>query len=868
MKTSSFVYSLLWFSTFAVFSSTSVQAELDVDTQRIRTQNSSIPQIRDRKAFLRENRSATTLKEWEKNLETHHSNLVSQNSPVPVTGVKLNQVDTGLEIILETQDGKPLQIDATKFRTENNRLIADIPNAVLTLTDVQEFSADSPTTDIANVRVIQTDASNIQVVVTGKDALPKSEVTLTTGALSYSLNSEGDTAEEEVVVTGEGRTPYRASSSGTATGTNIPILETPFSIQIVPKDVLRDQQTTRLEEALLNVSSVAIQGNASSRTASFSLRGFENAPTLRDGFRRYGSFQASPEIANLEQIEVLKGAASILYGEIQPGGVVNLVSKKPLSNPFYEAELELGSRGLFSPRVDFSGPVTPDAKLLYRVNALISTQAPFQNFNTNFERAFIAPTLAWKISDRTDLGFSLEYLNKRSPADFGLPVIGRSVVDVPRDFVSTDPNDAIESQFLSVGYDFEHRFSQNWKIRNAFRYSSYDYDFNTVLLPFGFDEETATIGRVFASQDGQNENFSLLTNLLGEFTTGSVKHVLLFGVDLNRSQDRIFSVGDFLTFLPLNIFNPVYGQPPTPSEADLPPFGGNYITTNRLGIYVQDQISLFDRLTLLAGIRYDTVDQTNKRVPGLFTEPGKTTQTDDAFTPRLGLLYQVSKTVSLYGSYSQSFNPGSATTAAGDVIEPERGEGYEVGIKTELLNRKLLATAAYFDITKQNVAVTDPDFPLFSVASGEQRSRGVEFDIVGELTPGWNLIASYTYTDTQVTEDSNPDLIGNQLFGVPKHSASLWTTYEIQRGNLQGLGVGFGFNFVGERQGDLANSYEVDSYFITNAAIFYRRGNWRFAVNFKNLGDVKYIESTSNGRESGNFFGEPFTVIGSVSVQF
>jgi len=804
-------------------------------------------------------RPATTIKEWVAQVES---------ATVQVTGVMLERTEAGLDITLETADGKPLQVDATKFRAEGNSLIADIPNAVLSLSDAQAFSAENPTSEIANVRVTQVDASRIRVAVAGKDALPKQEVTLKTAGLAYSLNAEAETPEEEIVVTGEGRTPYRAPSSGTATGTNIPILETPFSIQIVPKDILRDQRATRLEESLLNVSSVAIQGNASSRTASFSLRGFENAPTLRDGFRRYGSFQVSPEIAGLEQIEVLKGAASILYGEIQPGGVVNLVSKKPLSNPFYEAELELGSRGLVSPRVDFSGPVMQDGNLLYRVNALLSTQAPVQNFNTNFERAFVAPALAWKISDRTDLGLSLEYLTKRSPADFGLPVIGRSVVDVPRDFVPTDPNDAIESQFLSVGYNFEHRFSQNWRIRNAFRYSSYDYDFNTVLLPFGFDEATATIGRVFASQEGQNENFSLLTNVLGEFATGAVKHTLLFGVDLNRSQDRIFSIGDFLTFLPLDIFNPVYGQPPTPGKADLPPFGGNNITTNRLGIYIQDQISLFDRLQLLAGIRYDTVDQTNKRVPGLFTQPGETTQTDNAFTPRLGLLYQLSKTVSVYGSYSQSFNPGSATTSAGEVIEPERGKGYEFGIKAALLDNKLFATVAYFDITKQNVAVADPDFPLFSIASGEQRSRGVEFDIAGEILPGWNLIASYTYTNAEVSNDSDASLIGNRLFGVPKHSASLWTTYEIQRGNLQGLGMGFGLNFVGEREGDLANSYEVGSYFITNAAIFYRRGNWRFAVNFKNLGDVKYIESTSNGRESGNFFGEPFTVIGSVAVTF
>lgn len=175
---------------------------------------------------------------------------------------------------------------------------------------------------------------------------------------------------------------------------------------------------------------------------------------------------------------------------------------------------------------------------------------------------------------------------------------------------------------------------------------------------------------------------------------------------------------------------------------------------------------------------------------------------------------------------------------------------------------------AYFDITKQNVAVTDPNFPLASIASGEQQSRGVELNVTGEVLPGWNIIAAYAYIDAEVKEDLNPDNIGNRLFNVPKHSASLWTTYEIQTGNLQGLGFGVGFNFVGKREGDLDNSFQVDSYFLTNAAIFYRRDNWRFALNFKNLFDVNYIESVENVRASANSPGEPFTVIGSISVEF
>ncbi|MEG5176326.1 TonB-dependent receptor domain-containing protein [Microcoleus sp. B3-D7] len=236
--------------------------------------------------------------------------------------------------------------------------------------------------------------------------------------------------------------------------------------------------------------------------------------------------------------------------------------------------------------------------------------------------------------------------------------------------------------------------------------------------------------------------------------------------------------------------------------------------------------------------------------------------------PRVGIVYQPIPELSVYASYSRSFNPGSARTAGGNIIEPETGKGYEAGIKAELLDRRLAATLAYFDITKQNVAVTDPNNSLFSIASGEQRSRGLELDISGQILPGWNIIGGYAYTNAEVTADPNRDLVGNRLFNAPKHSGSLWTTYQIQRGELQGLGFGVGFNYVGEREGDLDNSFEADSYFLSNAAIFYERDNLRFGINIKNLFNINYIQAVTGSRAFGNKPGEPLTIIGSFTVKF
>jgi iron complex outermembrane receptor protein len=260
---------------------------------------------------------------------------------------------------------------------------------------------------------------------------------------------------------------------------------------------------------------------------------------LRDGFRRYGFFENFPEVANLERIEVLKGPASILYGEIQPGGLINLVSKKPLAEPFYEAELQVGNWGFVRSRIDISELLTDDGRLRYRLNALYRKGDSFRGFDQEDKRFFIAPVVSWKISDRTDLTVSLEYTNDQRPYDNGLPVVGDQVVDVPRDHIINEPDDKIESQYLNVGYDLEHRFNDNWKLRNAFRYSSYDYDYNVLAYNLGdYDEETGILNRPFATQDGQDKNYALQTNLIGEFATGAIAHTLLFGVDLSRNDER------------------------------------------------------------------------------------------------------------------------------------------------------------------------------------------------------------------------------------------------------------------------------------------------------------------------------------------
>ncbi|MBD2555035.1 TonB-dependent siderophore receptor [Limnothrix sp. FACHB-708] len=806
---------------------------------------------------FRSNAPATSVESW----------LAQADRPATVTRVVVTPLPDELEIALETPAGQSLLIDANQFRAEGNQLIAEISNASLALPEGAEFTRTDPTAEVASVRVWQIAPDRIQVVVTGRNGLPTQDVTLATGDLAYSLNVDANAPEEELVVTGQRSPSYRVPNASSATGTDTPILETPFSVQVIPQAVLRDQQVISIEDALTNVSGVSYAGSNSGREATVSIRGFGNqypatVSVLRDGYRLYGSFQAIPEVANLEQIEVLKGPASILYGQIEPGGIINLVSKQPLAEPFYEVELQGGSNELVRPRIDFGGPLTADGSLRYRLNSVYQHQAPFRDFETDTNRFSIAPALAWKISDQTDLSLNLEYIHQKGPSDFGLSRFEDGVAPVDRKLIITDPEDSITTDYFSTGYQFEHRFSDNWKIRNGFRYISYDYDYSVVALPLTANGPRVT--RFYADQDGEDKSYTLQTSLVGNFKTGSIAHQATIGLDLNRSESRIATVFDRSKPSIINIFDRDYDAVVRPDRSSLPPFNDDLTTANRLGFYLQDQINLTENLIVVAGLRYDTIgieteDQLGRR-------EGNNTELN-SWTPRLGILYRPIPELSLFANYSQSFRPTTSTGADGSILKPEEGEGFEVGVKTELFDRRLLATLTYFDITKQNVPVTDPDNLLFSVSSGEQRNRGLEFDLIGELLPGWKILGSYAYIDSEVTEDTNESLIGNRLYGIPEHKATLWTTYEIQSGSLKGLGFGVGFEYASDRYGNLANDYKIGDYFIGNAAIFYQRDNYRFALNFRNFTDETYIKSTV-GSNTGLEVGTPFTVTGSASIRF
>lgn len=782
-------------------------------------------------------------------------------SPVQITRVRVETTEAGLQVVLETAS----TLEVPETRIVGNTLIAEIPNAA-----AQEFSQIDPIEGIALVRVTSLPDSQVQVAITGTDAPPAVEVrSLTQGLVLAVTLSEADTAEDdtiEIVVTGELKEGYRVPDARVGTRTDTPLRDIPQSIQVIPQQVLEEQQVTTLNEALRNAPGV-IQTAPSyyNQFATFTIRGFEAADSTgnftRNGFNYSFGGGVSGNFANIERIEVLRGPASVLFGGGNPGGTINIVTKQPLAEPFYSVEATIGSYNFYRGAIDLTGPLNDERTIRYRLNASYENADSFVDF-LNRENPFLSSAFSFDLGRNTTLTLDAEYNKVNQNDDNALPAVGTVLPningEIPRNRNSGDPNSLYSPEVFRVGYNLEHRFSENWLLRNAFYYGHfYNRGRNTYFIR-ELDPDQRTIQRGTGNQDYKARAYELTTNVVGNFSTGSIQHQLLLGVDLRRLDNYLYKA-QYREAAPLDLFNPVYGL--SANGAIIEEFAGDSTgLTDSLGIYVQDQVTLAENLKLLVGGRFDAFEQTNRDLINDTEE----FQSGNAFSPRVGIVYQPIEPISIYASYSRSFAPSIGRSVDGEQFQPERGTQYEIGVKADI-NDRISATVALYDLTRSNVTTDDLSSPGFSIQTGEQNSRGIELNVAGEILPGWNVIGGYAYTNARITED-NTFKVGNRLNNVPEHSFNLWTSYELQQGELQGLGLGVGFFFVGDRQGDLDNSFILPSYFRTDAAIFYNRGQFRAALNFRNLFNVDYFESAYD--DLNVFPAEPFTVQGTISWDF
>jgi iron complex outermembrane receptor protein len=647
----------------------------------------------------------------------------------------------------------------------------------------------------------------------------------------------------------------RRSASGSKTDTLL--VETPQSISVVTREKMDDQGVQHLGESMRYLANVRPDsGGAQNAASNVYIRGFQSADFYVDGlrYRPLGFFgMMAEEPYGVERVEVFKGPTSGLYGQSNPGGIVNLVSKRPTDYERGQIELSPGTDRRMQLAADVSGPLDADKTLLYRMVAL-GRKADAVIDHQKDDRVYLAPSISWRPNGRTSLDVRAVYQKNWALASTSVPwaaVNGSSPHGrVPMDRFLGEPGFDKETQEQkSLAYELRHALNEQWTVAQNFRYGDFNNHEDYLARASGLVNGTQLL-RNYQLRHAYGDVIALDNQLLGRVKTGAAEHQLLFGLDYSRSntvRDEKWGTGPVLD----NVFAPKYG-----AAVDTSAFTSwvNASTrTTQLGVYLQDQIKL-GHWMLTLGTRHDKVStEVQDRWSGSFT----TDRSWSATTGRAGLNYVFDSGLAPYVGYSESFSPVSdvSSPARGSkAFEPETGKQVEVGIKYQPPGQDSLVTLAVFDLRRQNVSTLDPDDERYSVQTGETRSRGIELEGILQLTRQLRVAAAYSYNDIVVTKDnvssSGYTVKGKGLFKAPAHMASLWVDHRFDEGVLKGLGVGLGARYMGSAWGDALNTFKVPSYTLLDLALRYdlaqadpRWKGWTASLNVRNLSNRYYVAS-------------------------
>lgn len=641
----------------------------------------------------------------------------------------------------------------------------------------------------------------------------------------------------------EGDAPPLNSYAPTVSETSLrlpaEIMEVPVSVQVIPRVVIDDQAVFRAADATRNVSNVMRKPAYLGVTDSYTIRGFNSDIGLWNGLRRdmYYSFT---DVSALESVEVLKGPASATYGFFEPGGVVSYVTKRPTAEPIARFESTLGSESFFRPSLDLGGPLTADGLVRYRWNTAYETSESFRDHLSN---ELIATTLAvdWDLSETTTLFTEFSFLRSDSVPDRGFDnSLGPVTLTLPRERFLGDPRDSYLFEQYDSAIWIESEIGETGRFRLGF-HTNFVEDFRDIVQQGSLGADGRTLERFHSVVSGTTEFYEVFGDYRFALETGPVEHELMIGGELSRRKfPYLFREGSD-PFLPLDIFDPVYGSPSRP----LPPVAYNWDDElDNLGLYLQDFIRLNDQWSVLAGARYDLIDYSSADA----ATGDSSSFREHAVSPRAGITYRPVEEVAFFGNFGMSFRPNTwAVTQGGGIVDPETGEQFEGGVKTQWLDGRITAGITGFHIVKENVAIPDPADPtgFFYIASGEQRSRGAEVDFSAEIIDGLQVLASFGYVDAEITRDTFIP-VGDRLVNAPEHTASLWAKWEFQHGPLKGLGLGAGVFHFGDREAAMPNTYEIPGYTRFDALLYYQMEDWKVALNVKNVFDETYFDSQDN----------------------
>ncbi|TMU27208.1 TonB-dependent siderophore receptor [Halomonas sp. ATBC28] len=659
-----------------------------------------------------------------------------------------------------------------------------------------------------------------------------------------------------------------ATRSATGTKTDTPIIETPQSISVIGSQEFRNYGARNVNQALgytAGVSSAYGGGGADTTHDSMMIRGFSVYNSYRDGSKyQVNVFDAQQELYGLERLEVLKGPSSILYGVASPGGLINAVSKRPTSELLREVNLQVGSFDRRQVSADFSDSLDEDGEFSYRLTMLRRDSNTFVDHVPD-DRTYIAPAFKWQPNEDTSLILLSEYQRDETTYIYGLPASGTILAnpngDIPRErFVGEPGFDDYDNESYSLGYLFEHDFSNRLKLRHNLRSFHSDRNFDNIGI---VQQPQSSAGRLFSrtAHDRRDASRAISsdTSLQYDWEAGTTTNTSLVGLDYVRQRHETERYQQSVPAL--DLYNPAYGSGQLGEST--PNNYSNLSRKQQVGLYVQNQMKIADKWVVMLGGRQDWTDTEAARY---FDPSQEQQQDDDAFTGRVGFVYLADNGLAPFASFSQSFEVATGTDRNGNQFEPTQGEQYEVGIRYQPKGFDTMLTATAYELTQDNVLVADPVNTNFQTQIGEVRSRGVELEAKTEIGLNANLVAAYAYTDARTTKSSpaTPEKVGERTGQAPYNQFSLWGDYRFSDFGLPGLKLGAGVRYVGSTLPNAHLDGEVPDFTLVDAMVSYETGPWLLSLNATNLTDETYIESCTYAC----YYGEPRSVVGTASYQW
>lgn len=652
---------------------------------------------------------------------------------------------------------------------------------------------------------------------------------------------------------------YVAKTSASATKTGRSLIETPQSVSVITRDQMDAQDVRNLGEALNYVPGVVAQPfGADPRFDAPRIRGFQgNQLQFLNGLRLMRTAGApSFEVYGLERVEVIRGPASVLYGQGNPGGLINLSSKRPTFERFGEVGAQIGSFDYYQSMFDIGGPVADSDSFAYRLTGL-ARNAHAQTDNLQNDRYFIAPALTWEPDEDTKLTVLASYQHDNPSSPSGLPpalTYFRPGNMLDRSFYVGDPSfDTSNRKFTNIGYEFEHRFDETFTFRQNARYSNFDWSYRALGMSSTSGGMIGNLIRRNATfQDELLNTFNIDNSLQADFSTGPVDHTLLVGLDYRYFDNNVKT--EFWAATPLNPVNPVYGGPISLTARTL--YADVKTDISQIGLYAQDEMAI-ENWRITAGLRQDWASTSGTTFNG--TTYRTLDKDDHKLTGRVGVSYLFDGGIAPYVSYATSFEP-VPQPAVGDAPKPTTGEQWEAGVKYQPEGFDGFFSAAIYDLKQKNVTTTVGGV---TQQMDEAHVKGLELEGVASLVDGLDLRAAYTYMDSEVSGRVNN---GNELDSTPRHAASLWLDYTFPEDTaLEGFGIGGGVRYVGKRYGDAANTFEMKGLALLDLGVHYEKNGYRASLMVQNLTDKEYISSCST---FGCYYGDGRTVMGKLTYRW